>query len=152
MLMAMLACTAEESDSGVSDSGAETPASRIEPELFTLGDAVAGCSCIMRPAGETTEQGKCIYAEQVGTPEVRFVLMQWDGRLLRFAVDSTGYDNEAGLKETRFSGNGYSGSAKFKETKRTEPEVALFSGSITLSASGSREPARTLAVEGVCGC
>lgn len=152
MLMAMLACTAEKSDSRGSDAGEETPVSRIEPELFTLGDAVAGCSCLMRPAGETTEQGKYIYAEQVGTPEVRFVLMQWDGQLLRFAVDSSRYDNDARLRETRFSGNGYIGRAAFKEIKRTEPEVAIVSGSIIINAVNSAEPALTLAVEGVCGC
>jgi len=54
------------------------------------------------PSGENAEPNRCIYTEQVGTQEVRFVRMHAKGQLLRFTVDSNRCDNDARLRETRF--------------------------------------------------
>ncbi len=122
----------------------------IEAQNFLPGDAIIGCCCIMYLDGEPRTEGACIYAEQVGMPGSRFVLMQLNGNLQRFDVDSLVIEDAIGVKETFFSGNGYKGHAAFKETDRTEPEARAQLGTISLSHSNGGE--QVLAVRGMCGC
>lgn len=128
----------------------EEPQVSIEAEMFNPGDAIMGCSCIMYLVDEPRTEGACIYAEQVGMTESRFVLMQLNGNLHRFDVDSLVIEDAIGVKETYFSGNGYKGRAIFKEIDRTEPEARAQNGSISLSHSNGGE--QVLSVRGICGC